>query len=402
MQTTPKSLRLHIGIFGKTNVGKSTLINVLTGQEVAITSEQAGTTTDAVEKSMELLPLGPVTLIDTAGIDDTSELGKARVEKTLQVIPRCDIAIIVCDYRGWGQYEIALFERLKEQKVPVLSVVNKLDIKSISQKNFIKIKEYCPEPILTTLQQQSDIVSQLKEQLVRNLPEDFSNDRSIIGDLINSGDTVVLVTPIDKAAPKGRLILPQVQLLRDILDNDAKAIVVKVNELQSTLDNLKQPPRLVVTDSQVFEEVSQIVPHWIELTSFSILFARYKGDLDAFVNGAQVLSLLPSGANILIAESCTHHPVEDDIARVKIPKMLKEKTGKDLNFEFIRGHKFPDDLKKYNLIIHCGGCMTNRREILYRVYRCSMQNVAITNYGVVIAYCKNILDRSIKILKNNL
>ncbi len=400
MQAAPKSMRLHIGIFGKTNVGKSTLINVLTGQDVAITSDTAGTTTDPVEKSMELLPLGPVTIIDTAGIDDNSDLGKIRVEKTLQILPRCDIAIIVCDYRGWGQYEIALFERLKEQKIPVLAVVNKLDIKSISQKNFIKIKEYCKEPILTSLNDPNDLVPILKEQLVRNLPDDFSTDRTIIGDLINAGDTVVLVTPIDKSAPKGRLILPQVQLLRDILDNNAKAIVVKVNELQSTLENLKQPPRLVVTDSQVFEEVSNIVPPWIELTSFSILFARYKGDLDAFVNGAHVLSLLPSNANILIAESCTHHPVEDDIARVKIPKMLREKTGKELNFDFVHGHDFPSNLSKYNLIIHCGGCMTNRREILYRVYKASMQNVAITNYGVVIAYCKNILNRSIKILKN--
>lgn len=400
MQETPRSLRLHIGIFGKTNVGKSSLINVLTGQEIAITSEVAGTTTDAVEKSMELLPLGPITIIDTAGVDDTSELGKARVEKTLQVIPRCDIAIIICDYRGWGQYEVALFERLKEQKIPVISVVNKLDIKSISQKNFIKIKEYCTEPILTSLVEKTDIVEKLKEQLVKNLPEDFSDNQSIIGDLINAGDTVVLVTPIDKSAPKGRLILPQVQLLRDILDNDAKAIVVKVNELQSTLDNLKQPPKLVVTDSQVFDEVSKIVPYWIELTSFSILFAKYKGDLDAFVNGAQVLSLLPRNANILIAESCTHHPVEDDIARVKIPQMLRDKIGSELNFEFVRGHKFPEDLSKYNLIIHCGGCMTNRREILYRIYKSNLQNVAITNYGVVIAYCKNILDRSVKVFKN--
>ena len=400
MQETPRSLRLHIGIFGKTNVGKSSLINVLTGQEIAITSDIAGTTTDAVEKAMELLPLGPITIIDTAGVDDTSELGRARVEKTLEVIPRCDIAIIICDYRGWGQYELALFERLTAQKIPVISVVNKLDIKSISQKNFIKIKEYCSEPILTSLVEKTDIVEKLKEQLVKNLPEDFSDNQSIIGDLINAGDTVILVTPIDKSAPKGRLILPQVQLLRDILDNDAKAIVVKVNELQNTLNNLKQPPKLVVTDSQVFDEVSQIVPYWINLTSFSILFARYKGDLDSFVNGAQVLSLLPRNANILIAESCTHHPVEDDIARVKIPQMLREKIGSELNFEFIRGHKFPNDLSKYNLIIHCGGCMTNRREILYRIYRASLNNVAITNYGVVIAYCKNILDRSIKVFKN--
>lgn len=393
MQTAPKSLRLHIGIFGRTNVGKSSLINALTNQYIAITSPHAGTTTDPVEKSMEIPPIGPVTIIDTAGLDDNSELGKMRVEKTLQVISRCDMAVIVCDYRGWGQYEVALFERLKEQDVPVVALVNKLDIKSISQKNFAKIKDYCPEPILTSIQENSDVVATLKEYLVKNMPEEFVAGQSIIGDLISAGDTVVLVTPIDKEAPKGRLILPQVQLIRDILDNDARAIVVKEDQLEETLTNLNQPPKLVVTDSQVFEKVSNIVPEHIPLTSFSILFARHKGDLAAFVNGVQVLNLLPNGANILVAESCTHHAIDDDIARVKIPKWLREKTNKDLTFEYVRGHDFPKDLKKYSLIIHCGGCMTNKREILSRIYRASLQNVSITNYGVVIAYCKGILDR---------
>lgn len=407
MQTTPKSLRLHIGIFGRTNVGKSTLINALTNQYTAITSPEAGTTTDPVEKSMEMLPIGPVTIIDTAGLDDNSDVGQKRVEKTLQIISRCDVAVIVCDYRGWGVFETDLFERLKSAGIPVVAVINKLDIKSISQKNFNKIKEYCPEPILTSLENSSAVSSGfvtpvLKEQIVKNLPEDFINNQTIVGDLVSAGDTVVLVTPIDKEAPKGRLILPQVQVLRDILDNDAKVVVVKENQLQSALANLNTPPKLVITDSQAFEEVSKIVPYEIPLTSFSILFARLKGDLNSFLNGVHVLNLIPSGTKILVAESCTHHPIEDDIARVKIPKWLKEKTGKDFIFEYVSGHDFPKDLTQYKLVIHCGGCMTNKREILSRVYRANAQNVAITNYGVVIAYCKGILEKCTEVFKKNL
>ena len=406
MQTTPKALRLHIGIFGRANVGKSTLINALTNQYTAITSPQAGTTTDPVEKSMELLPIGPVTIIDTAGLDDNTELAKQRIEKTLEIIPRCDVAVIVCDYRGWGVFETDLCIRLNESKVPVIAVVNKLDVKAISQKNFNKIKEFCSDPILTSLEQDvkqgENITSILKEQIVKNIPEDFTANQTVIGDLIAEGDTVVLVTPIDKEAPKGRLILPQVQVLRDILDNNAKAIVVKENQLQSALANLYSPPKLVVTDSQVFEEVSRLVPSYIPLTSFSILFARLKGDLGSFVNGVGVLALAPSGTKILIAESCTHHPIEDDIARVKIPNWIKRKTGKDFVFEYVRGHDFPKDLTPYKLVIHCGGCMTNRREILSRVYRATSQNVAITNYGVVIAYCTGILDRCLEIFKGKL
>lgn len=406
MQTTPKALRLHIGIFGRTNVGKSTLINALTNQYTAITSPEAGTTTDPVEKSMEMQPIGPVTIIDTAGLDDTSELGRQRVEKTLQILSRCDVAVMMCDYRGWGVFETDLFARLQEAKIPVVAVINKLDIKYISQKNFNKIKEYCPEPILTVLSQEGEqnkaVVTVLKEQLVKHLPEDFFATQSIVGDLISAGDTVVLVTPIDKEAPKGRLILPQVQVLRDILDNDAKAIVVKENQIQSALDNLNSPPSLVITDSQAFEQVAEIVPPSVPLTSFSILFARLKGDLPSFVNNVNVLNFMPAQSRILIAESCTHHPIEDDIARVKIPKMLREKTGKDFVFEYVRGCDFPRDLTPYKLVIHCGGCMTNRREILSRVYRANSQNVAITNYGVVIAFCKGILERSTEIFIKNL
>jgi len=402
MQTAPKALRLHIGIFGRTNVGKSTLINALTNQYTAITSPEAGTTTDPVEKSMEMLPIGPVTIIDTAGLDDTSELGRQRVEKTLQILSRCDVAVIVCDYRGWGVFETDLYDRLKEAGIPVIAVVNKLDVKYISQKNFNKIKEYCAEPILASLEQSKAITPILKEQIVKNLPEDFIANQSIVGDLISAGDTVVLVTPIDKEAPKGRLILPQVQVLRDILDNNARAVVVREDQLQGALANLYSPPKLVITDSQAFESVSKMVPSYIPLTSFSILFARLKGDLDSFINGVNVLNLIPNGTKILIAESCTHHAIEDDIARVKIPKWLREKTGKELTFDYVCGHDFPKDLTPYKLVIHCGGCMTNKREILSRVYRANSQNVAITNYGVVIAYCKGILDRSTEIFKKNL
>ena len=398
MQNTPKSLRLQIGIFGRANVGKSTLINVLTNQYVAITSPVMGTTTDAVEKSMELHPIGPVTFIDTAGIDDKSELGLERTERTLAIISRCDVAILVCDYSGWGRYETDLYLRLKEAKVPVIAVVNKIDEKSISQKNYSKIREYCPEPILTSLTNNKSVIDEVKSQIIKNLPSDFVENQSIIGDLINSGDTVVLVTPIDKEAPKGRLIMPQVQLLRDILDHDAKAIVVKETQLQSALLSLNAQPALVVTDSQIFSQVSEIVPSHIPLTSFSVLLARLKGDLKTFINGANAISLLPNGSRILIAESCTHHAIDDDIARVKIPMWLKERTGKDFVYEYVRGHDFPKNLSKYGLIIHCGGCMTNKREILSRVYLANSQGIPITNYGVVIAYCKGVLSRSVSII----
>ncbi len=399
MIQTPKAMRLHIGIFGKTNVGKSTLINALTHQYAAITSPHAGTTTDPVEKSMEMLPIGPVTFIDTAGIDDTSELGAERTEKTLQILSRCDIAIIVCDYRGWGKFEEGLFERLSELKIPVISVVNKIDEKYISQRNFSRIKDHCAEPLLTSIEKDGTAVIQIKELLVKNLPEEFISNQSVIGDLISPEDTIILVTPIDKEAPKGRLILPQVQIIRDILDHDAKAIVVKVGQLQSALNSLNTQPRMIITDSQVFPEVSAIVPDHIPLTSFSILFARFKGDLNAFVNGVHALALMPYNSRILIAESCTHHQIEDDIAKVKIPKWLRERTGKNLTFDYVSGHDFPKDLSKYNLIVHCGGCMTNKREILSRVFRASSQNIPITNYGVVIAYCKGILERSLKIFR---
>lgn len=385
-----KSFRLHIGVFGKTNVGKSSLLNKITNQEISIVSEIAGTTTDVVEKSMELLPIGPVTFLDTAGLDDTSELGFQRVEKTMKVLNRIDIAIIVCDNRGLDCHESKLIEKLDELKIPYLIVVNKCDIeKPILDK----------EALYTSVKDDDQLVFKFKNALIKLLPDEFVNTPKIAGDLIEPKSTVILVTPIDKEAPKGRLILPQVQTIRDLLDSDCLSYVVKESELKDALANLKTPPALVITDSQAFRQVSEIVPENIPLTSFSILFARLKGDLTEFVKGANYIDSLQDGDMVLILESCTHHAIEDDIGRVKIPNLLRKKTGKNLVIHNYAGHDFPD-LKDYKLIIHCGACMTNRREILSRILIANKANVPITNYGIAISYCLGILPRATEIFKH--
>lgn len=385
-----KSFRLHIGVFGKTNVGKSSLLNKITNQEISIVSEIAGTTTDVVEKSMELLPIGPVTFLDTAGLDDTSELGFQRVEKTMKVLNRIDIAIIVCDNRGLDCHESKLIEKLDELKIPYLIVVNKCDIeKPILNK----------EALYTSVKDDNQLVFKFKNALIKLLPDEFVNTPKIAGDLIEPKSTVILVTPIDKEAPKGRLILPQVQTIRDLLDSDCLSYVVKESELKDALANLKTPPALVITDSQAFRQVSEIVPKNIPLTSFSILFARLKGDLTEFVKGANYIDSLQDGDMVLILESCTHHAIEDDIGRVKIPNLLRKKTGKNLVIHNYAGHDFPD-LKDYKLIIHCGACMTNRREILSRILIANKANVPITNYGIAISYCLGILPRATEIFKH--
>lgn len=385
-----KSFRLHIGVFGKTNVGKSSLLNKITNQEISIVSEIAGTTTDVVEKSMELLPIGPVTFLDTAGLDDTSELGFQRVEKTMKVLNRIDIAIIVCDNRGLDCHENKLIEKLDELKIPYLIVVNKCDIeKPILDK----------EALYTSVKDDNQLVFKFKNALIKLLPDEFVNTPKIAGDLIEPKSTVILVTPIDKEAPKGRLILPQVQTIRDLLDSDCLSYVVKESELKDALANLKTPPALVITDSQAFRQVSEIVPENIPLTSFSILFARLKGDLTEFVKGANYIDSLQDGDMVLILESCTHHAIEDDIGRVKIPNLLRKKTGKNLVIHNYAGHDFPD-LKDYKLIIHCGACMTNRREILSRILIANKANVPITNYGIAISYCLGILPRATEIFKH--
>lgn len=396
---TLKSLRLHIGIFGKTNVGKSAFLNRITNQDISIVSEIAGTTTDVVEKSMELLPVGAVVFLDTAGINDTTALGKERIEKTMKVINRTDVAVIICDYKGFDEYEIGLVKKFEELKIPIMVVVNKSDVEEISDVALEKIKSVVGEntPILkTSATSDKEIVFKFKAKLVKMLPEDFVNSPKIVGDLVPPKSTVILVIPIDKEAPKGRIILPQVQTIRDLLDSDCLSYSVKVSELAEAINNLKESPALVVTDSQAFREVSQIVPENIPLTSFSILFARLKGDLKAFAEGAKAIDELKDGDKVLILESCTHHAIEDDIGRVKIPNLLLKKTGKNLVIDNYAGHDLPD-ISKYNLIIHCGACMTNKREVLSRILLANEKGIPITNYGMTISYCLGIMDRAMKI-----
>lgn len=395
---TLKSMRLHIGIFGKTNVGKSSLLNRITNQDVSIVSNIAGTTTDVVEKTMELLPIGPVNFLDTAGINDSTALSSERIEKTMKIINRTDVAIVVCDYNGIDDYERNLIEKFNELKIPFMIFINKTDEKYPSDSIIEDLKNYTKHILLSSVKTDDLIVFKIKELLVKLLPEDFVNSPKIVGDLIPQGSTVILVIPIDKEAPKGRIILPQVQTLRDLLDNNCVSVVVKESELKSAIDNLKFAPSLVVTDSQAFKNVSEIVPENIPLTSFSILFARLKGDLNAFSQGAKSIEKLQDGDRVLILESCTHHAIEYDIGHVKIPNLLRKKTGKNLIIDNIAGHDFPD-ISKYKLIIHCGACMTNRREVLSRILLASENNVPITNYGICISYCLGILPRALKIFE---
>lgn len=380
-----KSLRLHIGIFGRTNVGKSSFLNKVTKQSISIVSDIAGTTTDVVEKSMELLPIGPVTFLDTAGLDDKSILGEQRIEKTFKILNRCDIAVVITDKFELEQVEKDLIEEFKKLEIPYCVIVNKQD------ENLNANSDYMVTSTITDAQ----IVEKFKQELIKLLPEEFINTTKIAGDLIPEKSTVILVIPIDKEAPKGRIILPQVQTLRDLLDSNCITLVVKENELAQAIDELKNPPALVITDSQAFKNVSQIVPESIPLTSFSILFARLKGDLKEFLNGVNAIKNLKDGSKVLFLESCTHHAIEDDIARVKIPKLLKQKTQKELSFEYFTGHDFPD-ITGYDLIIHCGACMTNRKEVLSRILTANKKHVPITNYGITISYCLGILERATK------
>lgn len=395
---TLKSLRLHIGIFGKTNVGKSAILNRITNQDVSIVSDIAGTTTDVVEKSMELLPIGAVNFLDTAGINDSTALGSERIDKTMKIINRTDVAVLVCDHNGIDKYEKDLIGQFKELNIPYVILVNKSDIKEIPKEKLEEIKSITQNILITSAINDKDLLIKFKKQLLKMLPEDFVNSPKIAGDLIPAKSTVILVIPIDKEAPKGRIILPQVQTLRDLLDSDCLTYVVKVSELNRALENLKAPPSLVITDSQAFKPVSEIVPGNIPLTSFSILFARIKGDLNEFVKGANAIQNLENNDKILILESCTHHAIEDDIGRVKIPDLLKKKTGKNLIIEHFSGHDFPE-ISGYKLIIHCGACMTNRREILSRILKANEKEIPITNYGIVISYCLGILPRATRIFK---
>ena len=393
-----KSLRLHIGIFGKTNTGKSSILNKITSQDVSIVSEQKGTTTDVVEKSMELFPIGPVNFLDTAGLDDTTILGKKRIEKTLTSINRCDVAIIVVDFKGISDIERNLIEKFNEFSIPYFVIINKTDEKQISEEKLDEIKIFTDTILETSALYDNELIEKFNTRLLKILPDDFVNTPKILGDLVNPKDVVILVTPIDKEAPKGRLILPQVQTLRECLDESCISIVVKESELKDAIESLNVKPKLVITDSQAFKTVDEIVPKDIALTSFSILFARLKGDLKAFLNGINAIKDLKENDKVLILESCTHHNIEDDIARVKIPKLLQNKLGFNLDFEYFTGHNFPE-IDKYKLILHCGACMTNRREILSRIIAANKKGIPITNYGLAISYCVGILDRATEIFK---
>jgi [FeFe] hydrogenase H-cluster maturation GTPase HydF len=395
MRSAPKGLRLHIGLFGRRNVGKSSLLNALTRQTVSIVSDIAGTTTDPVEKPMELLPIGPVLFIDTAGIDDVGALGEMRVQKTRQVFERTDVGIIVSLAAGWGDFEEAILAELRERNIPVIVVFNKTDVFGVDASQESRLKD-SGVPCVETSALTGDGLLDLREALVKCAPEEFINTPAILGDLVPPGELAVLVIPIDLEAPKGRLILPQVQSIRDILDNDAYCMVVKERELRDALDRLKRPPALVVTDSQAFLKVAADTPDNIPMTSFSILFARFKGDLAEFVKGALAIEKLAPGDKVLICESCSHHPIGEDIGRVKLPRWLRQYVGGKLEFAHVQGRDFPEDLSSFKLAIHCGACMWNRREVLSRVIRCRQSGVPITNYGLAIAYSLGIFERALR------
>lgn len=390
LNSTPSAERLHIGIFGKRNAGKSSLINAITGQSLAIVSDMKGTTTDPVSKAMELLPLGPVVIIDTPGLDDEGTLGEMRVQKAYQVLNKTDIALVVIDGNlGESKEDRALLARIQEKKIPYLVVVNKTDC--VENEKAIKGKE----DWLFVSAMTGEGIQELKEKLGTLIPEQ-KEKRPLVADLLQPLDFVVLVVPIDSSAPKGRLILPQQQTIRDILEAKAVCIVVKDTEFKETMEKLPVKPKLVITDSQVFKEISDLTPKDVALTSFSVLFARYKGNLWEAVRGARAVETLEDGDTILIAEGCTHHRQCEDIGTVKIPRWLNDYTKKQIQFEFCSGTEFPADLSKYKMIVHCGGCTLNEREMKYRI-RCSVdQEIPITNYGIFIAYMKGILERSIE------
>jgi [FeFe] hydrogenase H-cluster maturation GTPase HydF len=394
LNETPRGSRLHIALFGRRNAGKSSLINALTNQSIAIVSDVPGTTTDPVYKSMEILPLGPVVLIDTAGIDDVGDLGALRIEKTLGVLAKTDLLLLVIDpAQGVGTYERDIVEKARGDRVPAIAVINKMDLHHNVDVPAIAKDLAAPTVAVSSVTREG--IDDLKMAMVRSAPKDWTPP-TILGDLISPSDLVVLVVPIDLAAPKGRLILPQVQTIRDVLDNDAMTMIVKERELKGALAALKEKPKLVVTDSQAFLKVAADTPQDVLMTSFSILFARYKGNLKSLVEGVRAIEDLVPGDKVLVAEACTHHRVEDDIGTVKIPRWLRQFVGGALDFKWASGHELPSDLKDYKLVVHCGACMINRKEMLHRLMTAQVAGVPIVNYGVLIAHVMGILKRALK------
>jgi [FeFe] hydrogenase H-cluster maturation GTPase HydF len=395
IRATSKGFRLHIGFFGRRNVGKSSLLNAITQQQVSIVSAVAGTTTDPVEKPMELLPIGPVLFVDTAGVDDVGALGAQRIEKTRQAISRSDVGVLVVESGVWTDFEEKLLTELRSHGIPVLVAVNKADLRAPAPEYLFRFEQE-KLPYVELVATTGKGVDEFRAKLWEIAPAESVASQVILRDLVGPDETAVLVMPIDKEAPKGRIKQLQAQSIRDLLDGEACCVVVKDAGLQKALDNLKIPPRLVVTDAAVFEQVARITPDSIPLTAFSILLSRLKGDLVAQTRAAVTVDSLRPGDKVLVAESCTHHPIEEDIGRVKIPRWLEQYVGGALEFTSVKGRDFPEDLSPYKLVIHCGACMSNRQEMLSRIAECQRQGVPITNYGLVIAYSLGILERALE------
>ncbi|MBQ9271302.1 MAG: [Alphaproteobacteria bacterium] len=386
MQSAPKSLRLQIALAGRVNAGKSSFLNLLTGQQAAIVSAVAGTTTDVVEKAQELPPLGPILWLDTAGFADDSALGNKRMEKTITVFERADIVLLICQGDKIESPEQQIIKLAEEHKIPLIKIFNQADKYDIAATDGICVNS-------TDLSSRDRVLNELKAELIKVCPEDYLNAQPLVGDLAPEHSTVVMLIPLDYEAPKGRLIMPQVQAIRDCLDHNQNIIAVKEDDYNAVLQNLKISPALVICDSQIVDKMAELTPPDIKCTTFSILMARFKGDLHKMVRGAAMIDKLNDDDKVLIAESCTHHAAEDDIGRVKIPNWLKKKTGKSLQIDHVSGCDFPQNLGEYKLVIQCGGCTINRREILSRIYRCEQAGVAITNYGVCISELKGVLKR---------
>ncbi|MGB8261064.1 MAG: [FeFe] hydrogenase H-cluster maturation GTPase HydF [Terracidiphilus sp.] len=394
-RATAKGFRLHIGLFGRRNVGKSSLLNAITRQQVSIVSEVPGTTTDPVEKPMELIPIGPVLFVDTAGVDDVGALGAQRIEKTRLAIARTDLGVLVTEAGVWGEFEEKLLAELRQRGIPVLVALNKTDLEKPAAEllaRFEKDGVVYAQVAATT----GEGVDAFRELLMQTAPASFVESPTIVRDLVGPEETAVLVMPIDKEAPKGRIKQLQVQAIRDLLDGEASCVVVKDDGLQRALNNMKTLPSLVVTDAQVFDRVASVTPESVPLTAFSILLSRVKGDLVAQTRAALTVDSLRPGDKVLIAESCTHHPIEEDIGRVKIPRWLRQVVGGELEFTFVKGRDFPQDLSPFKLVIHCGACMWNRQEMMSRIRECQSQGVPITNYGLVIAHALGILERALE------
>lgn len=391
-QETPKSIRMHIGLYGRRNVGKSSVLNAITRQQVSIVSDIAGTTTDPVEKPMELLPLGPVLFIDTAGIDDVGAIGELRIEKTKKMLNRTDLGVIITEANVWGKFEEEILTELKKRQIPIIVILNKIDLfmpDAVVVANLQQLK--IPVVYFSAIKQEG--INDFRQAILDTAPQHFFADLSILRDLVASGEIVVQVIPIDNEAPKGRLLLPQHQAVRDALDGDTISIVIKESQLENTLNSLKRKPKLVVTDSSAFGFVEKIVPKDIWLTGYSVLFARLKGDLTSQVIDTLAIKNLKPGDKVLISEACSHHPIGEDIGRIKVPKRLQDFLGFKLQIDVVQGRDFPVNLSDYKLVIHCGACMFNRREMLSRILLCKNAGVPITNYGLLFGYVHGIFDR---------